>query len=135
MNGELFSITPQKMMDLILHHIPARLSDEELEQTYTAARLSEPLVVLMFEGKPLCFYGLVPQTLFSDIAHLWMLTINPRGRTMFARHSKKEMSRLLNAYPTIFGYCTTASAVRWLRWLGASFTQVGDAYRFEIRRG
>lgn len=74
---------------------------------------------------PVCAWGLVPPTLLSDSAYLWMMSIGEPKKYEFVlvRHSQMQIAAMLERYPTIVGHCEIGDrrAQRWLRWLGAEF--------------
>ena len=86
----------------------------------------------------LCFMGLIPPTLLSDRAYLWLQTTPamPDHVFVFVRHSQLVLAEMLKEFPMIVGHCEASQtkSIRWLRWLGATFgTPIGRAVPFEIR--
>jgi len=86
---------------------------------------SEEVRYGMVDGKIACVWGLIPPTLLSNKAYLWLLTtdIVAEHKFLFVRHSQRYVEEALKQYPIIVGDCLigNASAMRWLRWLGAEF--------------
>jgi len=72
-----------------------------------------------------CMWGLIPPTLMSDRAYLWLFHTNiiEAYKFRFIRHSQVQMQRMLKIYPYIVGDCviTNSTGRRWLTWLGAKF--------------
>lgn len=87
----------------------------------------------------ICCWGLIPPTILSTQAYLWMHA-TPAVREhqfLLVRHSQKIIEQTLLRYPLITGHCLVSAkdSRRWLRWLGAVFAEpVGDFISFEIRR-
>lgn len=89
--------------------------------------------------EPVCAWGLIPPTLLSDSAYLWMITLGSVEGYEFVlvRHSQIQIARMLEAYPKIVGHCEASEtrSIRWLRWLGATFGEPqGSFVPFTIRR-
>ena len=78
-------------------------------------------------GKPACVWGLIPPTLLSCTAYLWLLTtdIIAEHKFLFVRHSQRYIEEALKEYPEIVGDVIgdNPSAVRWIRWLGGEFQE------------
>jgi len=72
-----------------------------------------------------CMWGLIPPTLLSSSAYLWLLTTDlvDQHKFLFVRHSQRWMEQILCTYPTIIGdYIPGEDRSRkWLEWLGAEF--------------
>jgi hypothetical protein len=79
----------------------------------------------MLNGKIACAWGLIPPTLLSDTAYLWLLTtdIVAEHKFLFIRNSQRYIEEALKIYPTIIGDVIgdNRSARKWLEWLGAEF--------------
>lgn len=77
------------------------------------------------DGKVACVWGLIPPTLLSSTAYLWLLTtdIIAEHKFLFIRHSQRYIEEALKEFPTIIGDCLIDNrpAKRWLEWLGAEF--------------
>lgn len=91
------------------------------------------------DGEIACMWGLVPPTLLSDQAYLWLVTTDLVKQHRFAlvRHSQRMVEQALEIYPLIVGQCERGNeeAMRWIRWLGGTFGPWKDNLRpFEIRR-
>jgi hypothetical protein len=81
----------------------------------------------LLDGEIACMWGLIPPTLLSDKAYLWLLTtdIVAEHKFLFIRHSQRYIEEALKIYPVIVGDVVlgNVSAMRWLKWLGAEFSE------------
>lgn len=102
--------------------------------------LSEIVRVGKVDDVVCCVWGLIPPSLLSSKAYLWLLTTDQLVEHQFVlvRYSQLEVAKLLEDYETIIGHCSVKQpkSIRWLRWLGAEFYDVDSLGRlpFEIRR-
>lgn len=90
-------------------------------------------------GKCACMWGLIPPTLLSSSAHLWLLTTDlvEQHKFLFVRHSQRWIEETLHTYPTITGDWIPGDlrGRRWLEWLGAVFGPLqGGRHQFMIRK-
>lgn len=88
-------------------------------------KASAQLYLGYVDTKLLALWGLIPPTLMSDQAYLWLhVTSALKGHEFFlVRHSQCVVEEALKVYPTIVGHTldTNTKAIRWLEWLGAKF--------------
>lgn len=101
--------------------------------------LSDQYWVGEADGEVACIFGLIPPSLLSDRAYLWLLTTDlvEEHKFVFIRSSQIVVEAMLELYPIIVGHCEVKnkSAIRWLRWLGATFSEpVERGVRFQILR-
>lgn len=87
--------------------------------------------------KPACAWGLIPPTLLSDHAYLWLYTTPEIDihKFTFIRTSQIVMEHMKSLYPAIYGVTDihNTRAVRWLKWLGAKFYEPdGSRMKFII---
>lgn len=79
----------------------------------------------MLDDKVACMWGLIPPTLMSDRAYLWLLTtdIVAEHKFLFVRYSQRYVEQMLEIYPCLYGevLVTNLPARKWLKWLGAEF--------------
>lgn len=92
----------------------------------------------LINGDLACMWGLIPPTILSSTAWLWLVTteIVAEHKFLFVRHSQRWMEEALKVYPEITGDCLLGNlpAQRWLKWLGAEFREpVGGRWPFVIR--
>jgi len=122
---------------VVLHMLPLvdhmKILESEKDNLSRCLLLSSDLWVGMVDGKMICFWGLSPSTLLNNSAHLWLYTIEAfKGHEfIFVRKSQRVIEEMLKLYPTITGFTDARrpKAVRWLKWLGASF---GEPNGYEI---
>jgi hypothetical protein len=86
-----------------------------------------------------CIWGVIPPTLMSNQAYLWLFTTDAlKGHEfLLVRHSQLVVKEILDEYPSIVGHAIAGSdkSIRWLRWLGAKFGEPqGMAIPFRISR-
>ena len=86
------------------------------------------------DGEIAAMWGLIPPTLLSSSAYLWLLTteIAAEHKFLLVRHSQRWIEDALKVYPTIVGDVGNPAAKRWLAWLGAEFSE--DGLKFKIER-
>lgn len=86
-----------------------------------------------------CVWGLIPPTLLSSTAYLWLLTTDlvEKHKFLFVRHSQRWVEETLHTYPIIIGDWVPGDPIakRWLEWLGAVFGPLQDGrHQFMIRK-
>lgn len=83
------------------------------------------LWVGFISGRPVCAWGLVPPTMLSDRAYLWLYASPAvdEHKFLFVRYSQRVIEDMRRYYPVIYGVCRLGDdrAIRWLKWLGAKF--------------
>jgi hypothetical protein len=79
----------------------------------------------IINGKLAAMWGLMPPTVLSTQAYLWLYTTEALTGHEFVliRHSQLVMKEMLKDYPCICGHAVVSNhkAIRWLKWLGAKF--------------
>ena len=137
MNAMIYRAQPSQIDRLIRKHLEGKLTEMEIQTLVSSSEFSDPVLVGMYEDKLVCLAGLVPLTLLSNTAHIWLYATEElsKHKIKFGRHSRRVINDLLNLYPTLIGQCYTPSAVSWLDWLGAEFTSpLGLAFPFTLRK-
>jgi hypothetical protein len=91
------------------------------------------------DGVVACVWGLIPPTLLSNSAYLWLLTTNivAENKFLFIRYSQRYIEEALKIWPTLNGDIIgdNPAAKKWLGFLGAVFDErIGDRTPFTIRR-
>lgn len=139
MTASIFRLEGAEAYDLIFTEHLATLSAESQETMHRSMVNSSRVWLGADDAKVLAIWGLIPPTLMSDVAYLWLFTTkNLVGHEfMLVRHSKRAIESALLEFPTIVGHCAVDNrkAQQWLRWLGAEFgeTQLGKVIPFTIR--
>ena len=105
----------------------------------TCLRTSSRVFIGKINGELICSWGLIPPSLMSDQAYLWLFTTPAlaQHKFLFVRHSQRVIEGILKEYPTIVGHVVAGNdlAFRWLRWLGATFGELkGKLVPFRIER-
>lgn len=124
--------------DLIYSQVGGTTADRIVLQRWLAR--SEHVWVGENDGELVCTWGLVPPTLLSDYAYLWMISFPGAEEHQFVlvRHSQLQIQEMLKRHPYIIGHCEAKAerSIRWLRWLGAEFkaTPKNGLVEFRIRR-
>lgn len=91
------------------------------------------------DGRGACLWGLIPPTLLSDQAYLWLWTneLAEQHSFLLVRYSQRMIEEMLKEFPILVGHCHSEDprAQRWLKWLGAEFDfPQGKLIPFAIRR-
>ena len=86
-----------------------------------------------------CIWGVIPPTLMSYQAYLWLYTTDAiKGHEfLLVRHSQMVIEDILDEYPSVVGHAIIGSekSIRWVKWLGAKFDEPqGLAVPFRITR-
>jgi hypothetical protein len=129
-----------KTRQLIFEAKGGILTDEESKTLDQYLTFSAKLCIGIVDGKLVCAWGLVPPSLMSDRAYLWLFSTEAveEHKFIFVRNSQKAVAEMLEEYPIITGYCELGNtrSMRWLRWLGAVFGEPinSKAIPFEIRK-
>ena len=91
-------------------------------------------------GQCACVWGLIPPTLLSSSAYLWLLTTDlvEQHKFLFVRYSRRWVEDALKRYPRLIGDVVCGegadSTQRWLGLLGAKFlSPINNRIPFEIR--
>jgi len=129
MSGVLRPIRPEGLM-----HV-GEFEGQEAAVIAQYALLSDPLMLGTYGSEILCVVGLIPPTLLSDQAYIWLWTDEAasRHRVVFGRWARRFIHQALQRYSLIRGHCARSNW-KWLHSLGAEIADVqGDIFEFEIR--
>ena len=101
------------------------LTKEEYHILEECLRASSSVWLGFVDEQLVCAWGLIPPSLISHQACLWLLAFPALAGNefVFIRQSQIAVQEMLKRYPRIYGYTSVDNpkAIRWLRWLGASF--------------
>lgn len=91
------------------------------------------------DGRLACIWGVIPPTLMSHQAYLWLYTTDViKGHEfVLVRHSQLVIEQILEEYPSIVGHALMGAdkSIKWLKWLGAKFgAPQGTGIPFRITR-
>ena len=119
--------------DLIFSNAGASFDDVQQMVLRNCIDRSAPLWAGFVDGEFVCTWGLIPPTILSDRAYLWLhCTPALEGNEFaFVRHSQVVIEEMLKDYPIIQGhtFADNTRAIRWLRWLGAKFGEPEEGVR------
>lgn len=115
------------------------LTDIEAETLEQYLTFSTRLFTGTIHGKLCCAWGLIPPTLLSDSAYLWLFSTPAvdEYKFLFVRNSQRAIEEMLEEWPVIYGFCEISNprSIRWLRWLGAIFSEPTKSFLpFRITR-
>lgn len=123
--SSIIRITGSEAYDLIYEEHLATLSVINQETMQRAMANSSRVWLGEDEGRVIAVWGLIPPTLMSDIAYLWLFTTKnlTRHTFIFIRHSQRAVQEMLEDFPVIVGHAelTNRKSIQWLKWLGAEF--------------
>jgi len=139
MTTSIAAISKAQMSELISSVDGVKLVGEELEIFNRFIAASAFVYSGIVNDKVVCLWGLIPPTLLSDQAYLWLHTTPAAEEHQFilVRRGQIEMKKMLEEYPKIVGHCEVQAtrSIRWLKWLGAKFGEAeGSLVPFIINR-
>lgn len=102
----------------------------------TCLLMSNDIWIGCVDGELACVWGLIPPTLLSTQAYLWLYHTDlvSQHQFLFVRNSQRVVESMLQKYDTIVGYVmpNNVRGQRWLKWLGAEFVN-SDEKRIQFR--
>lgn len=136
--AEIRKIDRGEIAGLISSSCPGMLVSD-LNTLEQCVLLTLSLWVGFYNGGLACVWGLIPPTLMSTQAYLWLYTREDvkEYEFLFVRNSQRAVEQMLEEYPLIVGHTRVGNdkTIRWLRWLGATFDEpIGHAIPFRIRK-
>lgn len=139
MRATISSATKSEIQKLIRESKGGTLGEHDQRLLDTCLMFTETVRVGLVQGQAVCAWGLIPPTLLSNSAYLWLYTTEGvrDHEFLFVRNSQRVIEGLLKEYDSINGHAhvTNTRAIRWLRWLGATFSEpVNDTLPFTIKR-
>lgn len=112
---------------------------EQLPALLICIQQSEQVWQGLAANEVCCIWGLIPPSLLSEQAYLWLHT-TPAAKDhafIFVRHAQRQMEAMLQTYPTIVGHCDVRQeqSMRFVKFLGAQFGEPdGFKVPFTIRK-
>lgn len=102
------------------HHTP----EEALRLSFEMSTLC---LTVDIKGMPVVMFGIVPQTLLSDKANVWLLATDGilKVRKSFLKHCKEFIGIMLKEYSVLENYVDARNtlSIRWLKWCGAEIEE------------
>ena len=129
MTTTIAPVSRDHIPELISSFDGPKLGEDERAALTDFIKASVSVFSGIVDDKVLCIWGLIPPTLLSDQAYLWLHTTPAAIEHQFilVRRAQIEMKKLLVEYPKLVGHCEIGAkqSIRWLKWLGAKFSK-GD---------
>lgn len=125
--------------NLISSHIAPNLGAVELRRFQQFVLVSQAIWYSEIEGEFIGMWGVIPPTLLSDHAYMWVYT-NEKVKDhqfVFIRHSQIAIAKVLEEWKIVHGHAVAGQdkSIRWLKWLGAKFGEPeGELIPFTIIR-
>lgn len=115
------------------------LTLDEARSLDISLAITDNVWVGMYNDQVACAWGVIPPTLLSDQAYLWLYATEAvkAHEFLFVRYSQRVVELLLEEYPLITGMTDPQmpGSIRWLKWLGAKFGEpIGRYVPFTIRK-
>lgn len=125
--------------DLISDGDHPRLDARKIEMLDWCRSMSSEVWAGRIDDELVCVWGLIPPTLISTQAYLWLHATErvEEHKFLFVRQSQRTVEAMLTRYATIIGHCVVGarSSIRWVRWLGGVFGEPSGGYLpFQIER-
>ncbi len=129
--------TDVKGLKTILDGEPLSIHDMKCLLRFTQA--STKLWVGVIDNQAVCVFGLVPPTLLSDYAYLWLHTTDGfhGNEFIFVRRSQIAIQEGLKHFNKIIGHCEVENrkARKWIEWMGGKFGEAdGKLIPFTFER-
>lgn len=125
MTAQIIRVNSQEAYDLLFTEHLSTLSNTNIDTMQRTFMNSSRIWLGADDDKIIAMWGLIPPTLMSDIAYLWLFTTKHLNSHvfMFIRHSQRAVADMLKEFPTIVGHTERSNrrAQQWLKWLGAEF--------------
>jgi hypothetical protein len=122
--------TRTPIRELISSSDGPRLTPRQMEMLEFCQAMSWRTWTGLIHGELVCCWGLIPPSLLSNQAYLWLHTTPAmkEHQFLFVRHSQRVVEEMFTYYETIVGHCMVDAedSIRWLRWLGAVFYEPQD---------
>ena len=118
-------LTKSEISKLVAESISIGMSPGAIALFNTCIMRSASMWVGFINEELACVYGLVPPTLLSEQAYLWLHTTEALvgHEFLFVRRSQIAVAEMLAVHPVIVGHAEIGNArgIRWIKWLGGVF--------------
>lgn len=125
-------LTGPELYSLISSEVLDKLNTEDRAAMDRSIQNSTKVWAGLEDDTLLGFWGLIPPTILSNQAYMWLYTTEHLKEHVFVfvRHSQRAVKILLEQYPNIVGHCAVNNhrAHQWLKWLGAEFGEPNDRF-------
>jgi hypothetical protein len=123
----------------LIRQAEVHMSSEDLRKLEVCLNMSDIIYAGIIDGEYACCWGLVPPSMMSDKAYLWLQTTAKveEHKFLFVRHSQRCVEKMLESYEELVGFCSpeNKAAIRWIEWLGGEFKKpFAGRVDFSIRR-
>ena len=131
-------LTKSEISKLVAESISIGMSPGAIALFNTCIMRSASMWVGFINEELACVYGLVPPTLLSEQAYLWLHTTEALvgHEVLFVRRSQIAVQEMLEVHPVIVGHAEIGNprGIRWIKWLGGVFGDPdGRLIPFSIR--
>ena len=113
------------MEDLISKGIWGSIEDKASKNLDRWLRNTTAMWVGYIDQDVICVFGVVPPTLLSDRAYLWLWATDKvvGNEFIFVRKSQMVVKELLKRFHKLYGVCEASAerSQRWVKWLGGEF--------------
>ena len=127
-----------KVIKLITDSPGINLTEEDKKTFNQCLAQTSTLYMGTVDGEFVCTWGLIPPTLMSESAYLWLYAGELKEHQfVFIRQSQRVIEMILEEFPVIVGVTRVGQVktIRWLKWLGATFGNPdGMILPFTIRK-
>ena len=118
-------LTKSEISKLVAESISIGMSPGAIALFNTCIMRSASMWVGFINEELACVYGLVPPTLLSEQAYLWLHTTEALvgHEFLFVRRSQIAVAEMLAVHPVIVGHAElhNSRGIRWIKWLGGTF--------------
>lgn len=125
MNVQIEQLDLDSDYSLIREAAYSNMTQSEQATMESCLKLTKYLWGGSVDGEIACIWGLIPPSLLSYQAYLWLYTneLVKEHTFVFVRYSQLAVAEMLKEFTTIVGHCIVGQeqSIRWLKWLGAEF--------------
>lgn len=122
---QVIPISKTELQGLVSSGSCGHISIEDQDILSNCLGMTTSLWIGKVDEDILCVFGVVPQTLSTNSAYLWLWTTDRIGdhEFIFVRRSQLVIQALLERFDYLYGVCevNAEQSKRWLKWLGAEF--------------